>query len=269
MIRKIFFLCISFFQLTYAQVAPIYVDSADVFHQIPAIKNDVYNYLKNTPLSFEKTRFVFIRHGESTSNQEKSMAGRTLDVDLSDKGQTQALTCGLSLLENGILFDRVYSSPSLRAKRTAELVLEASHQKWILDLDERLYEKFYGPYEGASENAYAPVKRIEEIENSGPQKSFTEKFHFKAHPDMESMAEIHQRVLDFLFDIAPQLKGKTVFVATHNGVMKALFMADAFLKGYDVDYRSYDLGNCSLVIVEVMENRWEVCATNGLKFRTK
>lgn len=269
MIRKIFFVWISFFQFTCAQAAPIYVNSSDVFHQIPPIKNDVYNYLKNNPPSFEKTRYVFIRHGESTSNKEKSMAGRTLDVDLSDKGCTQALTCGLSFQENNIFFDRVYSSPSLRAKRTAELVLEASHQIWMLNLDERLYEKFYGPYEGASENEYAPVKKIEEIENSGPQKSFVDKFHFKAHPDMESMADIHHRVLDFLFDISPQLKGKTILVATHNGVMKALFMADAFQKGFDVDYRSYDLGNCSLLIVEVMENQWEVCATKGLKFRTK
>lgn len=172
-------------------------------------------------------------------------------------------------MQTQALFDKVYSSPSLRAKRTAELVLEAYPQNWILNLDERLYEKFYGPYEGATENEYAPVKKIEEIENSGPQKSFVDKFHFKAHPDMESMADIHHRVLDFLLDMSPLLKGQTVLVATHNGVMKALFMADAFQKGFDVDYRYYDLGNCSLVIVEVMENQWEVCATEGLKFRTK
>lgn len=54
MIRKIFFLSISFFQFTCAQAAPIYVDSADVFHQIPSIQNDVYSYLKNIPLTFEK-----------------------------------------------------------------------------------------------------------------------------------------------------------------------------------------------------------------------
>jgi hypothetical protein len=59
-------------------------------------------------------------------------------------------------------------------------------------------------------------------------------------------------------------------VATHNGVMKALFMADSAQRGFDIEYRSYDLGNCAILVLEIDENdQMQIVATSGLKFRNK
>jgi broad specificity phosphatase PhoE len=240
-----------------------YVDSAPLFNAIPTIATDAYDYLGQAKKTKEVSRFIFVRHGESTSNAEKSVAGRTLDVDLSEKGVQQANEAGKKLAGTKIKIDAIYSSPSRRAINTAQLILNILP----IQTDERLYEKFYGPFEGASEQEYKPVKKLEEIDNSGPQKLFVDKFKFKANPKMETMADVYVRVLDFLQEMHKKHQGQNVLVATHNGVMKALFIVAAARQGFDVDYRSFDLENASIVVVEVGDFGIQVPAANGLKYR--
>lgn len=246
----------------------ILIESIEDFNALPTISTDAYEYLKSAQKSHQISRFIFVRHGESTANKDRIMSGR-IDVDLTEKGVEQAQSVGSRLYEKHISFDAVYSSPSLRAQRTATLILNQLADNKTLCLDERLYEKFYGPYEGAGEKEYAPVVKKEEMENSGPGKSFEEKFAYKAHPEMESLADVYARVTEFLKEAHPNHRGQNVLVGTHGGVMKALFMADAAQKGLVVDNRSYELGNCAVVIVEIKDDYIEVKATDGLKFRTK
>ncbi len=127
--------------------------------------------------------------------------------------------------------------------------------------------EYHGPFEGAIEAEYAPIKKREEIENTGPEKSFLDKFCFKAHPEMESLAEIYARTLEFLKDTNIKHQGQNVLITTHCGVMKALFMADAASRGVDIDYRSFDLGNCTMLIVEMDDQNISVKASSGSKFR--
>jgi hypothetical protein len=49
--------------------------------------------------------------------------------------------------------------------------------------------------------------------------------------------------------------------------MKAFFMADAAKRGVDIDYRSFDLGNCTMLIVEMDNQNFSVTESNGLKFK--
>jgi broad specificity phosphatase PhoE len=138
-----------------------------------------------------------------------------------------------------------------------------------INQDERLHEKWYGPYEGATESEYAPIKNKEEHEIP-LLLTFAEKFAYKADLNIESMQEIYFRIDDFIRDIRPDQLGKNILISTHNGVMKSIFMADSAFRGYDVEYRSFDLGNCSVIVVEVHENEeLKIVATDGLKFRTK
>ena len=63
-------------------------------------------------------RLVFVRHGLSSFNQKGLIQGRTDDSYLTDKGYQQALKSGVVL--SGINFDKVYSSPLLRAAETTK-----------------------------------------------------------------------------------------------------------------------------------------------------
>lgn len=153
----------------------------------------------------------------------------------------------------------------MRTLRTAEHILKdiQVHQ------DDRLYEKFYGPYEGASEQDYKHVKKLEEIDNSGPTKKFIDKFKFTAHADMESMSDVHHRLINFLKEMPKKHPGENVLITTHNGVMKALFIAAAASEGFDIDYRSFDLGNASIIVLEIDDCEMKVLGTRGIKYREK
>jgi len=249
------------------QQTQTYIKNMQEFNEIPAVASDAYTYLKNTPITPSATRFIFIRHGESTSNKERTIAGRKLDVDLSEKGIQQAKFVGLALANLKISITQFYSSPSLRAQQTVACIQENLLSQANPFLDERMYEKFYGPYEGATEEKYAPVKQAEEVDNSGHDKTFEQKFNYKYHSEMESMADVLVRVMQFVSEKSPAHQGQTVLVGAHNGILKALFMADAASKGYDVDYRSFIIDNCALLVVEVEGAEVRVMASSRFIFR--
>lgn len=251
--------------------AAVLVKTDVQFNELTFIKNSALDYLATTSKAERVTRFIFIRHGESKSNKEKSMAGRTLDTDLSDQGVAQALDVGLQLNSIDISIDAAFSSPTKRTTKTAGCFLSMINgcETLVLQQDERLHERWYGPYEGASETSYAPIKNKEDAEVP-LLPSFAAKFEYRPHPEMESMQDVYLRTVDFILDTSKLHLGKTIVVATHNAVMKALIMADAAFNGFDVEYKSFDLGNCSIIAVDINpQNEIIVKASKGLKYRTK
>lgn len=89
------------------------------------------------------TRVYLIRHGY-TDWMEKEILHGTSDRPLSDFGNQQAEATAVFLKD--VRFDRIYTSPLLRAKQTAEKIGRAVG----VDLTpvEDLKEKFYGVLEG-------------------------------------------------------------------------------------------------------------------------
>ena len=90
------------------------------------------------------TRLVLLRHGESVWNKENRFTGWT-DVDLSDKGMTEAKTAGQKLLSEGYVFDLAFTSVLKRAVRTLWMVLDEMDLMWITVYNSwRLNERHYG-----------------------------------------------------------------------------------------------------------------------------
>ena len=92
-----------------------------------------------------------IRHGQTELNNRQVLQGRS-DHPLNAQGIAQAKAAASRLRERGIIFDRVFSSPLIRAVQTARIVAPGV---WV-ETDERLIEMDYGPYEGMDLNAPAP-----------------------------------------------------------------------------------------------------------------
>ena len=68
--------------------------------------------------------FYFIRHGESENNiQEGIAAGANFDAPMTDRGHQQAVALGERLKNQGVKFDRIYSSTLVRAVQTTEGML--------------------------------------------------------------------------------------------------------------------------------------------------
>jgi 2,3-bisphosphoglycerate-dependent phosphoglycerate mutase len=93
-------------------------------------------------------RIVLLRHGESVWNKENRFTGWT-DVDLSQRGVTEAMRAGAVLKETGFVFDSAHTSVLKRAIKTLWLALEAMDLMWIpVQHSWRLNERHYGALQG-------------------------------------------------------------------------------------------------------------------------
>ncbi len=88
---------------------------------------------------------ILIRHGETDWNREGKVQGLS-DIELNSDGRRQARQLALSLKDANI--DRIYSSPLLRARQTAQII-NSYHQVPVF-LDAGLMEMDQGDFEGLS-----------------------------------------------------------------------------------------------------------------------
>lgn len=101
------------------------------------------------------TKLVLVRHGESTWNKENRFTGWT-DVDLSERGRTEARRAGQVLRAEGYVFDVAYVSVLKRAIRTLWIVLEEMDLMWIpIHNSWRLNERHYGALQGLNKSETA------------------------------------------------------------------------------------------------------------------
>jgi broad specificity phosphatase PhoE len=89
---------------------------------------------------------VLTRHGITSRSVPEQHLGQRIDVGLSAAGRSQARALGRRLV--GVRFERIVSSPLLRARQTAAIVRAALPQAPQLELDARLQEMDYGAWEG-------------------------------------------------------------------------------------------------------------------------
>ena len=94
------------------------------------------------------TKLVLVRHGESQWNNENRFTG-WYDVDLSEKGVSEAKAAGKLLKEEGFSFDFAYTSVLKRAIHTLWNVLDELDQAWLpVEKSWKLNERHYGALQG-------------------------------------------------------------------------------------------------------------------------
>lgn len=156
-------------------------------------------------------RFVIIRHGYSVTNKAGKFAGQS-DVSLDELGYTQAEDTARYVLDN-YKIDKIYSSDLCRAVDTAKPIAEALGLP--INTYKELREISAGCWEG---------RLIEDIKREYPEafeKWATDVGNARCG-DGESSAELTERCRKIFKKIARQNEGKTVVVATHGGVIRAL-----------------------------------------------
>ena len=90
-------------------------------------------------------KIYFVRHGETIWNKEKKIQGQS-DIPLNEYGKELGYITADALKD--IPFDIVYSSPLIRAKETAEILVKNRNLK--IYEDHRLIEMSFGEGEGES-----------------------------------------------------------------------------------------------------------------------
>ena len=91
------------------------------------------------------TLLILIRHGQSVTNRDGILSDSTSLYPLTDVGRTQAMGVADELRKK-LSVSRLYTSPVLRAKQTAQIIGTAIGKKLIVD--KRLSERAWGIMEG-------------------------------------------------------------------------------------------------------------------------
>ena len=157
------------------------------------------------------TKFVILRHGYSVGNKERRFTGQ-MDVALDEIGVSQAKSAGKYISEN-FKIDSIYSSNLSRAYNTAKPVADALGLP--INVKENLKEINVGKWEGM---------HVDDIAREYPEEFelYTTNVGLARPVGGESYLELAERVAQAFAEIAEENPGKTVLVATHGGVIRAL-----------------------------------------------
>ncbi|MGN0205255.1 MAG: histidine phosphatase family protein [Coprococcus sp.] len=155
----------------------------------------------------------FIRHGETDFNKQGLIQGRT-DIPLNETGLSQAEMTAAYFRKEGAVFDRVYSSPLIRAHKTASIV--SGWDMADIRTDERVQELAFGTAEGMD------FKNLpENIMNL-----FTKPEAYVPPEGAEQLSALKDRCQSFLDELAAMSLREpsvhTVLVATHGAALRGI-----------------------------------------------
>jgi len=154
------------------------------------------------------TTFYLVRHAEAEGNVKEFFQGN-INTDVTPKGQTQ-LDC-LAERFHDIHLDAVYTSPYLRALKTAQAV-NRYHNLPLIQNDD-LREINGGEWEGRK---WADIPRLFPEEH----KLWTDQLWLFHAPNGDTMTAVYQRILKVMAEIAEENKGKTVAVVSHGCTLR-------------------------------------------------
>ncbi|MGN0585990.1 MAG: histidine phosphatase family protein [Oscillospiraceae bacterium] len=186
-------------------------------------------------------KMYLVRHAEAQGNILEFFQGHT-DCDLTEKGLKQLDM--LSLRFRNVDFDAVYTSPLIRAVKTAEAVNRFKGLPIVTD--RRLIEINGGVWEGRN---WTDIER-DYPEDHAIWRNTPWEF---APPDGEPMESVYERIKDALADIAAHNNGKTVVVVSHGCSLKNFL---AYAEFGDIK-RLNDMGwsdNTAVSLIEFDDN---------------
>ena len=187
-------------------------------------------------------KLVLLRHGESLWNKTNRFTG-WVDVELSEKGATEAITAGNVLKEAGYSFDIAYTSLLKRAIKTLWLALEQMDLMWIPVVNSwHLNERHYGALQGLNKTETADEHGEDQVliwrrSYSIPPPALTEDSKYYPGSDLryvaldksklpltECLEDTYNRFLPYWNEqIAPTIiSGKNVLITAHGNSLRAL-----------------------------------------------
>ncbi|WP_078596557.1 histidine phosphatase family protein [Evansella clarkii] len=206
-------------------------------------------------------KLYITRHGETVWNTEKRMQGWG-DSELTENGVRNAELLRDRLKDTD--FAAIYSSPSKRARLTAELI--KGERELPVILEDNLKEIHLGEWEG---------RTVTEIEKTDPDRFhlFWNAPHFYEPQGGESYEELRNRLTAFLKNAEGTHPSGNVLIVTHSAVIKmlsAIFKELPLEKLWDPPYihdtsltiAEIDGRGCNIIIEGDISHRLDVQGTN-------
>jgi len=184
-------------------------------------------------------QLVLLRHGQSQWNLENRFTG-WWDVDLTEKGISEARAAGVLMRDKGVDFDCCFTSVLTRAIRTLHLALHEMERLWLpVTKNWRLNERHYGGLTGLNKQEMIDKVGVEQVkiwrrsydipppplpEDSPYDVSGDRRYEGIEVPRSESLKDTIARALPYYeAEIAPALRrGKRVLVAAHGNSLRGI-----------------------------------------------
>ena len=186
-------------------------------------------------------KLILLRHGESQWNAKNLFTG-WVDVDLSEKGESEAARAGVLLKEAELLPDVLHTSLLKRAINTADITLSncgktgiTTHRSW------RLNERHYGALQGKDKaqtlanygqeqfdlwrrSFDVPPPPIEDNDQYSQKNDQKYADLGELLPKTECLKDVVERVIPYLTgEISKDmLAGKTVLITAHGNSLRAI-----------------------------------------------
>jgi probable phosphoglycerate mutase len=193
-------------------------------------------------------KLVLVRHGLSSFNAKGLIQGRTDDSFLTDEGYEQALKAGRVLSK--INFDKIYSSPLVRAAETAKTIKKSLKKEQEIIFDKNLLEVDLGEWSGL---------KIDEIKNKFPEiypiwKNDPENLILKRSEDTtyKPIEELFDQAANFIEEILRIYSEKdnlNILVVGHNAILRCLILL--LLDKPKQGFRKIRLENASFSIINI------------------
>jgi probable phosphoglycerate mutase len=190
---------------------------------------------------------LVMRHGLSEGNVTRRLSAAAPGEPLTEIGRRQAADAAEALAGRNVA--RVYASPLLRARQTAEVLARALDAGSVVVLD-GVRGFTLGDCEGSdSDEDWARVDAVFDTWLDGDLDA--------ALPGAESGHDLVRRVAAALEEVADQHRGETVVVVSHGGAMS---LALPWLAQNVPDDRSRGSGvpNCGVVELEGDADGWRL-----------
>ena len=201
-------------------------------------------------------KLILIRHGQSQWNLENRFTG-WWDVDVTEKGASEAWAAGELMKAKGITPDTAFTSVQTRAIKTLNLALEAMGRLWVpVTKNWQLNERHYGGLTGLDKAETAAKHGDDQVriwrrsfdipppplEDGSPYDLASDpRYAGISIPASESLKDTIGRVLPYWTSaIMPELKvGKTVLISAHGNSLRALVkhlsgISDADISGLEI-----------------------------------
>ena len=183
---------------------------------------------------------ILIRHGQSIWNLEKRFTG-WVDVDLTDRGRSEAEKAGLLIKKKNIEIHYYYSSLQLRANNTLKIIQKVLNDKKNFSRAWQLNERHYGALTGL--NKIEMSKKIGEdkvyefrrswdikpdpLDKKNPYHPMNIETYSsmtkKDLPDTESLKDTYERVTKYFNEeIKKKLENNNVLISAHGNSIRAL-----------------------------------------------
>lgn len=201
-------------------------------------------------------RLLLVRHGETDWNQQSRYQGQ-IDISLNENGKLQSKKVA-EFIKN-VSIDKAYSSSLLRAKETAEIILQ-QHQGVKLELNDGFKEIIHGFWEGKLET---------EIEQEFPGelqrwRETPEQFQMPAGENFQQVWQRTVEVYESIIAAALTDRSNTVLIVAHGGTNQILL---CHILGLSAEhFWNFRQSNCSLNVIDYPKGLDSFPVVQGINF---